>query len=274
MIALDPTDPRLSPVVRWIMLHRTGDYWYSTRDTSATLAALCDYLAAQPPSSASGAVTVRLNGASLRTVALDADTVREQEVVLRVPVSQLRPDKNDVVFERTGAGATFYSVEMRQTVASEDIPALANAQLSVKRKYLRVLSASYGEAAWDMKTEPTNNSMRQDDRIVVRLVVNAPRDMDYVLIEDRFPAGCEPEARGSAEDITDWSFWWSSTTVLDDRIAFFARTLPKGEHVIEYNLRAQTPGSYHVMPAMLQAMYAPETRAESSEARVEIAPQK
>ena len=35
-------------------------------------------------------------------------------------------------------------------------------------------------------------------------------------------------------------------------------------------LRAQTPGSYHTLPALVQAMYAPETRGESAEARVEV----
>ena len=39
------------------------------------------------------------------------------------------------------------------------------------------------------------------------------------------------------------------------RAHVFARSLPKGEHVIEYNLRAQTPGSYHTLPTLVQAMY-------------------
>jgi alpha-2-macroglobulin len=58
--------------------------------------------------------------------------------------------------------------------------------------------------------------------------------------------------------------------VRDDHIAFFAKTLPKGTHVIEYNLRAQTPGQYHTLPTFLQAMYEPERRAYSAESRVEV----
>lgn len=94
--------------------------------------------------------------------------------------------------------------------------------------------------------------------------------MAYVLIEDPFPAGCEVSERGDSADVMDWNYWWSSVDVRDDRIAFFARSLPQGQHVIEYNLRAQTPGAYHTLPTLLQAMYAPETRAESAEAKVEI----
>ena len=37
--------------------------------------------------------------------------------------------------------------------------------------------------------------------------------------------------------------------------------MSKGKHVIEYNLRAQTPGSYHVLPAFLEPMYQPDIHA-------------
>jgi uncharacterized protein YfaS (alpha-2-macroglobulin family) len=92
-----------------------------------------------------------------------------------------------------------------------------------------------------------------------------------VLIEDAFPAGCETTERGSAQEGNeDWQHWWSSTDVRDDRIAFFARRMSKGRHVVEYNLRAQTHGTYRALPAMLQAMYAPHVRAESGETRLEV----
>ena len=95
--------------------------------------------------------------------------------------------------------------------------------------------------------------------------------MSYVLIEDPFPSGCEVTEHGTVDaSADDWDHWWSSMDVRDDRIAFFARTLTKGKHVIQYNLRAQTPGSYHALPSLLQAMYAPETRAESAEAQVAV----
>ena len=58
--------------------------------------------------------------------------------------------------------------------------------------------------------------------------------------------------------------------VRDEKIAFFARSMSKGKHVIEYNLRAQTPGSYHVLPAFLEPMYQPDIHAESAESRVEV----
>jgi hypothetical protein len=105
----------------------------------------------------------------------------------------------------------------------------------------------------------------------VRLTFQVPSDLSYVLIEDAFPSGCEVTERGEAgEGSEDWDNWWSSTDVRDDRIAFFARRMSRGKHTVEYNLRAQTPGTFAALPTLLQAMYAPDVRAESAEDRVVI----
>ena len=82
-----------------------------------------------------------------------------------------------------------------------------------------------------------------DNSGVQPITITVPEDLTYVLIEDPFPAGCETTERGTAaEEHTsgDWSFWWSHVDVRDTHIAFFARNMPKGKHVIEYNIRAQT----------------------------------
>lgn len=104
---------------------------------------------------------------------------------------------------------------------------------------------------------------------MVRLTITAPRDLAYILIEDPFPSGFEVTERGSAE-MDEWSYWWASTDVRDDRIAFFIRSLERGTHVIEYNLRAQTPGTFNALPAALQGMYTPQTRGESAGSKVVI----
>lgn len=273
ILAADPNDARVPAILRWLMSQRTGSYWGSTRDTAWVLGALCDYLAAHPEDAAPGGeVHVRVNGDLARTVRLTPDVVREPEMALRIPVLALRPGKNEVTLHRAGgASAVFYSVELRQTVAAEDIPELVPPGYRIQREYLRVLSKKAGGNAWTLQTEPTGNRLKPGDRARVRLTLTVPRDMAYVLIEDPFPAGCEVTERGGADEtIEDWSFWYTSIDVRDDRVAFFARTLPAGKHVIEYNLRAQTPGDYHTLPTLLQGMYAPETRVESPEAKVTV----
>ncbi len=272
ILAVNPADGRVTPALRWLMADRTGDHWGSTRDTSWVLAALCDYLTHYPDDAApAGDVHIRLNGRLLKTYPLTPDLVREPELVLRVPSSDLRPGRNEVTLERAGGTSTvFYAVSLRQTVAMDPIPALTAQGIAVEREYLRVVPRRVGFDAWTLQTEPTGGDLRQGDRVRVRLTLTAPRDLAYVLIEDAFPSGCEVTERGESDETLEWGFWYSSVDVRDDRVAFFARTLRKGRHVIEYNLRAQTPGTYRALPTLLQAMYAPELRAESAEARVEV----
>ncbi len=248
MIEGNPRDPRIPAVLRWLMLNRSGDYWYSTRDTSWVIAALCRYLSTQPGYSPGGSVVLRINGKPLRAIALTQEMEREPQVTIRVPASMLRPDKNDVTFERLGGSSpVYYSVEMRQTLDGENAgPAVkSSTSVTIKREYLRLKPLRTGET-YALETEATGNTMQSGDHIRVRLTLTAPRPLEYVLVEDPFPSAMQVDERGDSDSIADWSYWWQGVDVRDDRIAFFARKLPKGKSVIEYNLRAQTPGLCHV----------------------------
>ncbi len=292
--AFDKNDPRIEPILRWLMYHRTGEYWGNTRDTAWALMGFCDYLSAHGSGVAGGEVRVSLNGAPLQTVALTPETLHEKEIIIRAPVASIKPGDNRITLERVG-GTTpiFYSVEMKQVVDAEDMKAIAPVmavtshlqsepkhtsvkggdpanQLVISRVYERIVAHHSSTYDWSLQTEATNNQLNEGDRVRVRLTITAPREMNYVLIEDPFPAGCEVTERGDADEIVDWGYWYSSIDIRDSKIAFFARSLPKGQSVIEYNMRAKTHGSYHAMPTLLQGMYSPDMHAESAEDRVMI----
>jgi len=98
--------------------------------------------------------------------------MRESELVLRVPPTGLRPGKNDVLLDRVGGtGVVFYSVELKQSVAMEDLPALGG-EYNIKREYVRLVPRRSGDDRWVTRTEPTNNHLAQGDRIRVRLTLS------------------------------------------------------------------------------------------------------
>jgi uncharacterized protein YfaS (alpha-2-macroglobulin family) len=278
VLAQNANDKRIGGILRWLMARRTGDYWESTRDTSCVLAALCDYLQSKPGATQlGGTLNVKLNGAPLKTWTLTPNAAYSADLQLAVAGDKLKSGINTISFDRTGgSSAVFYSVQLRQTVGSEDIAPLPGA-FKIQREYLRETIPERGHK-WDIKTEPTNNRLSQGDQIRVKLTFTVPRDMAYVLIEDPYPSGCEATERGTVdEDVngSDYHYGFSSLDVAnvdvrDERIAFFVRKISAGTHTISYHLRAQTPGTYHVLPAQLQAMYDPEVRGESAENRVEV----
>ena len=274
ILAMNPQDERVTSILRWLMLKRTGSYWVSTRDTAAVLAGLADYMATQPPGSPGGEVTISINGKPFQTVSLDREGLAG-ELLVRIPPSAFQAGKNELTLSRTsGTGALFYSAQLRQTVASEDLPAEGLQGLAIQREYLRIVPRRLSGDRFTLRTEKTDNVLPRGAQIRVKLTIDAPRDLDYVLIEDPFPAGCEVTQRGTADEEGNavWNYWWSHVDVRDEKVAFFARSISKGRHVIEYNLRAQTPGSYHTLPAIMESMYAPEVHAESAESRVEVRP--
>ncbi len=283
MLAVNPQDVRIPQVVRWLMHNRTGQYWWSTRNTSWALAALADYADTERRAAAErgttvergaaslgGELRVRLNGQVIQTYPLTRAAAGAPDLMLRIPGSSLRPGRNTVTLERSGgASRVFYTMQLRQVVAMDEIPSLDSPDIRVTREYLRVRPTKTDKGEWKEEAEPTGNQLRQGEHIRVRLTVTASRELAYVVLEDPFPSGLEVTERGSGE-IDEWRYWWAGTDVRDDRIAFFVRSLPAGRHVIEYNLRAQTPGTYQTLPAVLQGMYHPDRRAESAGAKVVI----
>ncbi|HSV74074.1 MAG TPA: MG2 domain-containing protein [Chthonomonadales bacterium] len=266
MLAVDPTDPRVAPVVRWLMLQRTDSWWRTTLDTSMTLTALCDYLEGPGHGLAvGGSVRVALNGSTVAQIPVNLDTLREGDIAIDVAPRLILPDRNEVSVTRSAGGApVFYAVTLRQTVAAPTLPAVESPDVRVTRSYLRMTPRKDRRGVWSLVGEPTENRFSPGDHVRVRLVLDVKRPIRYVVIEDPFPSGCEPSDRGAAEEVIEWGYWWDSVDVRDDRVAFFARSLAPGRHVIEYNLRAQTPGVCKALPTLVQCMYEPDARAESA----------
>ena len=282
-LAVNPRDPRIVDILRYLMAARADDAWGNTRDTAAVLGALTDYLTVHPEDAAqpSGVITVAVNGRTQRLVDFGgAERGERGDIVVRVPRTALVRGSNTLGLTRTGGtGTLFFTGGLRTVLGTHDgsLPALNADGLQVERTYVRVAPVTLAGGTVKLGTEDVPSGVfKQDEQVRVRLKITAPRDIDYVLIEDEFPSNLEVTERGTAEEATvytegaDWSYWYNNVDVRDDRIAFFATHLTKGVHIVEYNLRAQTPGICHALPAMVQAMYAPEIRAETGDSRIEV----
>lgn len=270
--AVDPADTRQLAVLRWLMLQRSGDGWSNTRDTAWVIAAIADYLAAHPAAARppGGPIRAYVNGRPLGEAAWrergDGD-----ERVARVPAAWLRPGRNEVRLEAGGRGGlAFYNLELRQMVPLAGTAAGPALDCTVTREYRRLAPRRSGSGSWRLQSEPTGNRFAQGDMVRVRLTIEATREITYAVIEDPLPSGLEPTGAGTADDLDEWSFWYSSVDVRDDRVAFFARRIPRGKQVIEYTLRASTPGTSAAPPTAVYGMYSAATRAESAPDRVEI----
>jgi uncharacterized protein YfaS (alpha-2-macroglobulin family) len=143
--------------------------------------------------------------------------------------------------------------------------------ITIERQYFRLVRAREpsGRATMTFTEAKSTTDFTSGEPVLVRLIVNSPREQEYMVVEDPIPAGCEVSDRGDVE-MWEWNWWYSDMEARDEKVAFFARRLPAGRSVVEYHLRPQIPGEYHALPTKVYSMYDPSLRSVGTGAEVRI----
>ncbi len=271
---LDPQNAFAANAVRWLMHARTADHWETTQETAWALIALTDWMVATGELEGNYQWEVRLNGASLGADQVTPRTVREA-AEFRVAVAELLLDQtNRLELGRTaGPGQLYYTAHLQAYLPVEKVQAL-NRGIVVGRVY---------ESADCVENCPPLTTARVGERVRVRLTIIAPHDLNYVVIEDPFPAGAEPldtslqttsvvgerpeVQRTDVEEpwwVRGWGWWWFSNTDLrDEQLVLFASSLPAGTYEYTYVLQMGLAGEYRVLPINAYEMYFPEVMGRS-----------
>jgi hypothetical protein len=273
VLRADARDPRAAAIAAWLLQSRRGDRWVSTRDTALSLFAIVEYLRGIDEPNPDYTAVVKVNGKPVLRRTFSGEPKSWQETEVEVPASILRRGVNAVTFARVGAaGRLYYRANLRQQVAmTEKEQTAAGEVFRVRREYFRLGRAkTAGGRAYGPALRP-QDAFSDGERVLVRLTMNSSQRLRYVLIEDPFPAGLEPNARGEVGFI-DWRSWWVDNDVRDDRVAFYLDWLPVGKQTIEYTMSARTPGRFHALPPTGFAMYQPTINAIGAQRVVEVRP--
>ena len=104
------------------------------------------------------------------------------------------------------------------------------------------------------------------DEVTVDVTVRSRAAVQYVAIEDPFPAGVEYQPD---QAMAAWN--WSGVQFFDDRAVFFATAVwPQYPLHLSYKLRVTTPGAYAAPAPVAYAMYGPPLRAVGRPQRVDV----
>jgi uncharacterized protein YfaS (alpha-2-macroglobulin family) len=266
-----PDDPIISRVVRGLMARRKGKGWHSTRDTSYSVIGLVQVLANSRENEVPGEAIIRINDREIRRVAIDP-TKPEGETVT-IPRNELEPGALRIEVERTGTGVAYASAELRQFVVEKDIPAVStDPDLRVTRAYyvMEPRRLEDGSTKLMPSAQPVNQ-VRPGDLVRVVLTINTTSPREFVMVEDPTPSHCRVTEREDIGEGEEWVWWWSRNVIRDDRIAIFARNLPKGESKVAYTMRAEGTGTASALPTWAGNMYDPSAYASTGETRLEIA---
>jgi uncharacterized protein YfaS (alpha-2-macroglobulin family) len=112
------------------------------------------------------------------------------------------------------------------------------------------------------------SKLQPGDKIVVRIILQTDRAMEFVHMKDHRASGFEPLDVISGYHYRDGLGYYQSTR--DAATHFFFNYLPKGTWVFEYALRVYQKGHYNNGFTQIECMYAPEFSARSESINIRV----
>ena len=279
---LEPRGKTAPRLVKYMLNNRKhATYWNSTRDTALCIEALADYLRASGENEPDLTVEVWVDGEKVKTERITPKNLFtfDNKFVLEGPA--VKAGNHKIELKKSGKGPLYFNGYLTNFTLEDPITR-AGLEVKVLRKFYKLVpvdkkikvSGSKGQAL-DQKVEKYERVeladmavLKSGDLVEVELSIESKNDYEYLIFEDMKAAGFEPfEVRSGYGGVKGLSAYME---LRDNRVALFLRKLPRGNHSIAYKLRAEIPGKFSALPTRGYAMYAPELKGNSDEAKLRI----
>lgn len=285
LLEVDPDGDFIQSVVSWLIQNRKNAYWGHTRATAVAVLALNRYVEWASELSITAAYRLELNGQPLAELEVDPANLLAAAARFPVPEEMLREGENVLQVTRL-SGTDPLSFAFNATWYTSTAPIAAQgSQLHLYRDYLQAVPVPTLLQGYQEKLValPDEAAVESGDRLEVVLTLEVPADVHYLRLSDLKPAGFEsvqfisgeavwareldPEKRDTLEPEDRYRDRrvWVYQELRDRQVNFFIDRLPAGLWEIRYQLRAESPGTLHALPAQVEAMYAPSLNANSAE---------
>lgn len=272
----------LNKAIRWLMMQRHGGAWGSTKQTAFIIYAMVDYLKNSKELEPNYKVKVYLNNEILFDKHMTKDDVFKKDEKITINGSKLKAGANEIRIEKNGDGKVYLSSNLTYYTNEERIKPRESG-FRVEKEYFKLEKYTrYSDEKIVYKKRYFDGKVKSGDEILVKVRVSTKEnDMQYFMLEDPIPAGCEvikddwaftidDEKDYSGWDYYWWRWWYADKDIRDNRVTFFATYLYGNAYEFSYILKAQIPGAYNVIPSTGSLMYYPDVRGSSQELRIEI----
>ncbi len=272
----------LNKAIRWLMMQRHGAGWYNTQETAFIVYAIVDYLKNSNELQPDYDVKIFVNNELLMTKHMTKDNIFEKEGAFVLQGDKLRAGANEIRIEKNGPGKVYVASNLNYYTNETVIQPRENG-FRVEKEYFKLEKYThYNDEKITYRKRYFDGIAKSGDEILVKVRVNAKdQNLQYFMLEDPIPAGCEvikddwaytidEEKDYSGWDYYWWRWWYADKDIRDNRVTFFATYLYGDTYEFSYIMRAQIPGKYSVIPATGMLMYYPEVRGSSGELQLEI----
>ncbi len=269
----DPRNPVLDRAVRWLMVNRSGGYWYSTKQTAIALYGLLDLLKARNEMPQPFVADVYVNGTLAGSRSFTAASlVNPDPVTVTAPG---REGSNSVRIVKRGAGTLYWSATSVYYDPQAAEGRSGTRQLAVTRAYSRLTAVRQPNGAFLYREQPLQGEVQPGDVLTVRLTVAGSKDWRYLALEDPLPAGVEAIQDTTAYPLESGSrdWWWYGPRVeyRDARTTFFLESFEQGRYEFVYLVKAVSTGRFQAIPAQIAPMYVPNVTASTEPFTVTVA---
>lgn len=291
LLELDGKHPLIDPAINWLVLNRRSAHWQSTRETAFAALALARTMSLRGEASPQGEIEVLANGRSVQRVQFSRESVVAGPMEIAIEPKALRAGNNRFEVRRISGSGPVYLVASASAWAHGDTIKPASHLISTVREFvaLKPQPTLAGTVRFSAVPLIAQQTVSAGEEIQVILSLDAPNELEYVKVEVPRPAGCEPlaplsgwdarlvsrdahrpaaAAKRSAAGRDEGSAIYREEH--DDRSVFFLSRIPAGKSEIRYRIRATTAGDFQALPVTVEAMYAPEVRANSAARRLQI----
>jgi uncharacterized protein YfaS (alpha-2-macroglobulin family) len=304
LLTIDPQNRLVEPVTNWLVKNRRGAQWSNTRDTAIVVLTLNDYLKKSGELQSNMSYELLVNGNSVATKTLAAADALAAPTKFEVSREFIRDGANDITIRRTsGTGALYFSAQAQFFSLEEPIRPAGN-EIFVRRQYFKLVNHATLLKGFVSERLPLNDgdTVKSGERVETVITIEAKNNYEYLLFEDLKPGGLEAVQLRSGENLyvkelksgalartgsavpgsrlalmnytsaTDFTgrTRWVYQELRDRKVAMFIDHLPEGVWQLSYEMRAESPGSFHALPVLGHAMYVPEIRTNGAEVRIKV----
>jgi uncharacterized protein YfaS (alpha-2-macroglobulin family) len=265
LVRQDSTDPLAARLAGFLARRQEGGWWRTTTASAAAVTALADYVSASGEVTASYTARATLNNVDLAIWRVENGTLITANSTISIPADRIKKGVNRLKLVKDAPGAAYLSASLEYQAAPES--ARSTPGMKLERTIYRITTAKSGTIWRREYTQlKPGEAIAPGDDIEVRLTLENSRNLEYVIIEDRLPAGFESRETGSDPRFMEESAylgWYSHRERRDEKLAFFITALPAGRHEFRHVIYPELEGTILALPAAGWPMYQPELRGES-----------
>ncbi|MFZ5805898.1 MAG: MG2 domain-containing protein [Verrucomicrobiota bacterium] len=192
LMAIDPQNELVEPVMNWLVKNRRGAQWSNTRDTAIAILALSDYLKISKELQADAEYEIFVNEQSIAQQKISSANMFQAPRRIEVDARVLRDGANLIRLRKKGKSPLYFSAQAVFFTQEKPIRAAGN-EIFIKRQYFKQIARPTLLKGFINENVllKDGDMVKSGDRLEVVLTIETKNDMEYLVLEDLKPSGFE-----------------------------------------------------------------------------------